>query len=197
MFLLLRFPARGTCRPYGGGGGRHRLPSRLRYSSTRPASVKTSFSVGLGSLRPKTRCLARAPAGHHISRWVASSGTPSSAVVQPDSVTVRPQHSRVTSPQAGHGHALLSAEVHLVPQFEAGRIDYLVVLRVSVAPSPLAVRVLFEASSCRVVVDRHPVLGQGGCQSSRLIRRLIFPYACVFWHPLWVHPIPLPDGPDS
>ena len=80
-------------------------------------------------------------------------------------MTVRPQHSGVSSPHAG-------------------RIDYLVVLRVSVAPSPLVARVLFEASSCRVIVDRHPVLGQGGCQPSRLIRRLISPYACVSWHPL-------------
>ena len=72
----------------------------------------------------------------------------------------------------------------LSPQFDAGRTDDLVVLRVSVAPSPLAVRVLLEASSCRVEIDRHPALGQGGCQPSRLIRRLISPYACVSWHPL-------------
>ena len=46
-----------------------------RYSSTRSASVRASR---VGSHRPKTWCLTRAPAGHDVSRWVASSGTPSS-----------------------------------------------------------------------------------------------------------------------
>ena len=197
FFFFFCFRPR-TCRPYG---GRHRRLRHLRYvySSTRSASVRASFRVG--SHRPKTRCLTRAPAGHDVSRWVASSGTPSSQSRQSGSysslIRCRYALSMVEEWPVLRRAMIFPAEVYLVPQFDAGRADDLVVFRVAVARSPLAAQILPEASSRRVVVCRHSVLRQRGRQSGRLVRRLVARDACVAWHPLYVHPVSLSDGPEA
>ena len=111
---------------------------------------------------------------------------------QSDPVPVRPQHGRVASSQAGHGHAVFPVEAYLVPQFDVRRADDLAVAR-----SALAAQVLLEASSRRVVVGWYSVLRQRGHQSGRLVRRLVTRDACMAWHLLHIHLVPLPDGPEA